>query len=220
MRPIRTKYLAWLSAVLILAASGMATADDWPSPQTREVFSKNREHFVRVIPGESWGDVNGFAGSPKGSYAKAMFYRLRADGSYAPGATVTLLNPVAPVEFFVTDQGSLVTLDNWHNVGYGKVLALYRPDGTPVKSYELKDLFSDEEISRFDLSVSSIWWHKGPAYVNLDQMTIFVSLDDKGTDLILDATNGSYRSCKWQDIVHVKNFECRSSNTGRQWLPF
>lgn len=220
MRSSRTKQLGWLSVALILAACGMATADDWPGPQTREVFSKNREHFVRVIPGESWGDAIGFAGAPKGPYAKAMFYHLRADGSYGAGATVELLNPVAPVEFFVTDRGYVVTLDNWHNMGYGKVLVLYGPDGAPIKSYELKDLFSEEEINRFDHSVSSIWWHKGPAYVDIDQKTIFISLDDKGTDLVLDATFGTYRSCKWQDIVHVKDFVCRSSNVGRQWLPF
>jgi hypothetical protein len=30
------------------------------------------------------------------------------------------LNPVAPVEFLVADNGHLVTIDNWHNVGYAK----------------------------------------------------------------------------------------------------
>jgi hypothetical protein len=84
----------------------------------------------------------------------------------------------------------------------------------------LKDLFSEEEINHFDHSVSSIWWHKGPAYVDLDQKTLFISLDDKGTDLILDTTFGTYRSCKWQDPVRVKDFVCRTSNIGRQWLHF
>jgi len=129
--------------------------------------------------GRELGDANGFAGAPKGAYAKAMFYHRQGDGSYGLGATVTLLNPVAPVEFFVSDQGYLITLDNWHNMGYGKVLALYGPDGAPIKSYELKDLFSEEEISRFEHSVSSIWWHKGPAYVDEDQKVLFISLDDK-----------------------------------------
>jgi hypothetical protein len=220
LRSSRTKQFCCLGAALILSTCGLVTADEWPSPQTREVFSNNREHFVRAIPGHSWGDAIGFAGSSKGEYAKAMFYHLRGDGSYELGATVTLLNPVAPVEFFVTDQGYLVTLDNWHNLGYGKVLVLYGPDGAPVKSYELKDLFSEEEINHFDRSVSSIWWHKGPAYVNIDQKEIFISLDDKGTDLVLDARFGTFRSCKWNDLIHVKDFVCRTSNIGRQWLSF
>jgi len=215
-----TNRLGWMIGVLFLSVCATLLADEWPGPQTREVFSKGRDHFVRVIPGESWGDTNGFAGANKGPYAKAMFYQRRGDGSYGLGATVTLLNPVAPVEFFVSDQGYLMTLDNWHNMGYGKVLVLYGPDGAPIKSYELKDLFSEEEIDHFDHSVSSIWWHKGPAYLDADQKTLYIGLDDKGTDLVLDTTFGTYRSCKWGDIVHVKDFVCRSTNIGRQWQPY
>jgi len=173
-----------------------------------------------VVPGDSWGDTEGFKGAPKGTYAKATFYHRKTDGSYGLGATLTLLNPVAPVEFFVTDQGNLITLDNWHNRGYGKVLVLYGPDGSPIKSYELKDLFLEEEIRQFDHSVSSIAWHKGPAYLQMDQKALYISLDDLGTDLILDATLGTYRSCKWKDPKTVKDFVCRSTNAGRQWLPW
>lgn len=208
------------SLALALCLCAASHADEWPAPQIREVFSKGRDHFVRVVPGDSWGDTVGFAGAPKGAYAKATFYHRRGDGSYGPGATVTLLNPVAPVEFFVTDQGNLITLDNWHNRGYGKVLALYGPDGAPIKSYELKDLFLEEEIRAFDHSVSSIMWHKGLAYLQLDQKALYISLDDKGTDLILDTTLGTYRSCKWTDPVTVKEFVCRSTNLNREWRPW
>jgi hypothetical protein len=209
--------MSFALAVCLCAAS---RADEWPAPQTREVFSKGRAHFVRVIPGESWGDTAGFGDSRKGPYAKAIFYHQQSDGSYRLGATLTLLNPVAPVEFFVSDLGYLITLDNWHNMGYGKVLALYGPDGAPIKSYELKDLFLDEEIRNFEHSVSSIWWHKGPAYLQSDEKALFISLDDKGTDVMLDARLGTYRSCKWQDPVAVKDFVCRSANIDRQWLPW
>lgn len=221
MRPSRPRRFAWI-AVFILGICFCAAlpADEWPGPQIREVFSKDRNYFVRVVPGASWGDTNGFAGSPKGAYATAVFYHRSGDGSYALGATVTLLNPVAPVEFFVTERGYLLTLDNWHNLGYGKVVALYGADGAPIKSYELADLFSGEEIANFEHSASSIWWHKGPAFLDVDGKSLFVSLDDKGTDLVVDATFGTYRSCKWQDLVHVKDFACRTSNIGRQWLPY
>jgi len=220
MRTARVRRLGWVATCLTVCVCAALLADDRPGPQIREVFSKGRDHFVRVIPGESWGDAIGFAGSPKGKYAKALFYHRQGDGFYGLGATVPLQNPVAPVEFFVSDQGYLITLDNWHNMGYGKVLALYGPNGAPIKSYELKDLFSEEEIEHFEHSVSSIWWHKGPAYVDEDQKAVFISLDDKGTDLIMDATFGTYRSCKWQDLVRVKDFVCRSSNIGRQWQPY
>ena len=86
-------------------------SDDWPAPVTREVFSPSRDFFVRVVPGKSIGDTVGFRSAPKGPHVTAEFYRREQDRSYRLTATVTLLNPVAPAEFFVTDKGFLITLD-------------------------------------------------------------------------------------------------------------
>jgi hypothetical protein len=66
------------------------------------------------------GDTIGFAGQKKGRYATAEFYRRAKDRSYRLIIEASLLNPVAPVEFLVADNGHLVTIDNWHNVGYAK----------------------------------------------------------------------------------------------------
>src|SRR5438067_1227126 len=93
--------------LLLLLGSGLAHADDWPGPVTKEVFSHSREYFVRVVPGEAVGDTFGFAGAKKGRYAAAEFYRRAPDRSYRLVAEVSLLNPVAPVEFFVSDGGHL-----------------------------------------------------------------------------------------------------------------
>src|SRR5579872_5074383 len=98
-----------------------AQADDWPAPVIREVFSPSRAYFVRVIPGKSFGDTVGFKSAGKGPFATAEFYRRESDRSYRLAAAVSLLNPVAPADFFATDNGFLITLDNWHNMGYGKV---------------------------------------------------------------------------------------------------
>jgi hypothetical protein len=61
--------LVFLAGAFALAAP--AHADSWVRPQVREVFSADRDHFVRVIPGDSWGDVTGFAGSAGGGFAGA-----------------------------------------------------------------------------------------------------------------------------------------------------
>jgi hypothetical protein len=58
-----------MSLLLALGLSTLIRADEWASPQIREVFSQSRDYFVRVLPGNSWGDTVGFGGSPKGSYA-------------------------------------------------------------------------------------------------------------------------------------------------------
>jgi hypothetical protein len=43
-------------ALLVVAA-----ADSWPAATIKEVFSNNRDWFVRIIPGKSVGDTVGFA---------------------------------------------------------------------------------------------------------------------------------------------------------------
>lgn len=191
-------------------------ADSWPSAQVKEVFSKSREWFVRVTPGTSVGELVGFAGAPKGKRATATFYQLATDRSYRLRKEITLPHPVAPVLFLVTDRGYLFTLDNWHNMGYGKVLASYAPDGRTVFASELADVFSTEEISRFRTSVSSIWWRTETVYVRDGQQTIYIALDDKGTELIVEVETGRWQSCERRGARH----ECRTANAARAWQPF
>jgi hypothetical protein len=204
----------WLAA-FIWAFAAPAQADSWANPQVREVFSASRDHFVRMIPGKSIGETVGFAGAPKGAYATAEYYKRQADRSYKLMATATLLNPVAPVEFFVSNEGQLVTVDNWHNRGYGKVLALYDAGGKPVKAYALTDLFLKSEIDTYPHSVSSIAWHNGPVYINQDQRTLYLMVAS-GRDLVLGLETGRYALCETPDGKYV----CRNSNAKRRWLPY
>jgi hypothetical protein len=57
-------------------------ANDWPAPQIREVFSANRGWFVRVTPGESWGETWGFTGANIGKHAQASFFREHPNKDY------------------------------------------------------------------------------------------------------------------------------------------
>jgi len=180
---------------MLFLAAAPALADDWAGAQVREVFSQSREYFVRVVPGESLGDTVGFAGAKKGRYARAEFYRRAADRSYRLAAETALLNPVAPVDFFVADDGRLATLDNWHNLGYGKVLTVYDAAGRLVRAYDLRELFAETEVAAFQRSVSSIHWRKGPAYVQPDQKTLLVTVKE-GADLVVTLESGAYRYCE------------------------
>jgi hypothetical protein len=201
------------SAALLLCACSLVGADSWARATVKEAFSASRDWFVRVVPGTSIGDTVGFAGSPKGPFAKAEFYRRQADRSYRLVAEVSLANPVAPVNFFVTDRGYLATLDNWHNMGFGVVAAFYSPEGNPIRSYELKDLFSADEIGKFTRSVSSIWWRKETAYVRDGQQSLYVLVDDKGTELIFETETGAWQFCQNRNGQH----QCRTTNADRKW---
>ena len=202
-------------ACAVIAAPS-ARADSWPAAAIKEVFSQSREWFVRVTPGVSVGETVGFAGSPKGKHASAEFYRRAPDRSYRLVKEITLRNPVAPVVFLVTDRGYLVTLDNWHNIGFGKAIASYAPDGRTVAAHELTDVFSTEEVARFRRSVSSIWWRTETIYVRDGQQSIYVALDDKGSELILEAETGAWQYCQRRGDTH----QCRTANTSRIWRAF
>lgn len=204
-----------LAALAALLFAAVAHADSWVTPTVREVFSASRDHFVRVTPGVSWGDTVGFKGAATGRYAEATWYARAADGSYKPAATVTLPNPVAPVEFFVADDGRVVTLDNWHNRGYGVAVAVYAADGKAIASYKLADLFTEKEIEAFSHSVSSIHWHDGPAYINQDQKTFYLMVKP-GADLIVGLESGRYAYCETREGKYV----CRDRNEGRVWRPY
>jgi len=200
----------------VCAVAGSAGADSWARPQVKEVFSESRDHFVRVIPGGNPGETVGFHGAGKGANATAEFYQRQADHSYRLTQAIRLLNPVAPVDFFVSNNGQLATIDNWHNLGYGSVVAVYDAQGEIVKAYALEDLFSGAEIAAFGRSVSSSrQWRRGPAYINQDQHTLYVMIES-GRDLIIGLQTGHFAYCETRDGKYL----CRNSNDQRRWLPY
>jgi len=186
-----------LILALYVGISIQVVADEWVTPQIREVFSPDRQYFVRITPGESWGETWGFKGAKIGKHAQAAFFREQPGKRYRLERTIDMPNPVAPVEVFVSNHGDLVTLDNWHNEGYGAVLVLYHWDGKIVKAYKLADLFSKKEIDSFPMSVSSIWWHKGPTYIKQDQTDFYMGYREPPnySELILKLSSGSVRLC-------------------------
>lgn len=121
---------------------------------------------------------------------------------------------MAPVEFLVADGGQLVTVDNWHNVGHGKVVAIYEASGKLLHAYELRDLFTPEEILRFPHSVSSIHWRNGPLYVRQDQKTALITVAE-GADFLFGVETGRFKYCE----THEKTYRCRTASEPRQWLP-
>jgi hypothetical protein len=183
--------------IVLFVSLPLLLADDWPGAQVREVFSRNRLYFVRITPGESWGETWGFAGAKIGKHAEAAFFREQPDKGYRLEQTIELLNPVAPVDFFVSNSGDLVTVDNWHNRGYGAVLVLFHADGKLVKAYKLSELFPKRELDSFPQSVSSILWHMGPMYIDEDQKIYYMGYHEPPDyrDLSLNLANGGTRLC-------------------------
>jgi len=180
-----------LMFVLLLMPAAVG-ADSWPGPVTLTRFSDDGRFFVRITPGSSVGDTYGFAGEPKGPYASAQFYALQADGSYRLVKRTSLLNPIAPVDAIVTKRGYLVTFDNWHNLGFGKVLAVYGPSGDPIASYTLEQLYSADQLRRIRQSVSSRYWRCAPFhFVDPAEQTQLYVREALGGDFVLTIATGT-----------------------------
>ena len=151
----RIAALALLATALL--SSRAAIADSWLAATVTSVVSPDGATMVQVTPGDSIGDTYGFAGSPKGKYASAQWFRFSAN-RYEAYQTARLLNPVAPIHLAVANDGSVITLDNWHNVGFGYVVVIYSPDGSVRKQYRLEDLYPPTDIEKIKRTVSSRWW--------------------------------------------------------------
>lgn len=151
-----------LAGLVLLLVTSVAAADDWPGPRVLTVFSEDSGRFVRILPGNAVGDSVGFTGGPRGSYARGEIYARQPDRAYRLVADVALANPVAPVAALLSNDGYLLTLDNWHNRGHGAaVLAVYAPSGALLRAYRLEDLYPAPRLAAIPASVSSRSWRCG-----------------------------------------------------------
>ena len=73
-----------MAAVLLCAGLSVSSlyADEWPAARVTQIFSDNGRYFVRIVPGNNYGDTIGFKGSPKGDPARGEFYARQSDRSY------------------------------------------------------------------------------------------------------------------------------------------
>jgi hypothetical protein len=161
---------------VFLAALPSAWADSWPDATVKAVASESGEIVVRITPGTSIGDTYGFAGSPKGKFASAQWFRYR-DNRYELYQTAAMPNPVAPIQVAVANDGTMVTLDNWHNVGMGDIVVIYGPDGKLQNKYGLRDLYPVATIEKIERSVSSIWWRCMRSEPRIDRRNV-LQIDD------------------------------------------
>jgi tetratricopeptide (TPR) repeat protein len=129
---------------LLIAAS--ARADEWMAPKVRTVVSPNGKLQAVITPAPDASSVATAAIGPKGGTA----------------TTFTLATTWSPVDVVLFDDGSLLALDHWHQLGYGKVATVYERDGKVRWTKTLAELAGQAFVDAAPHSVSSIWWRKTP----------------------------------------------------------
>jgi TonB family protein len=121
----------------------------------RQVESRLAYFTDKVNNVEKARDVN----SSTANVARAELYRRSRLGTWRLVSCWNLVNEVSPVTALVANNGTVVTFDNWHSMGYGAdVVAIYHSDGTLVRKFGLEEFVAPDDIVQLDRSVSSIWW--------------------------------------------------------------
>ncbi len=188
--------LASLLLSVILVAP--AHADSWLPANIQARASVNGNFVIRIIPGKSMDDVYSGSGMPKTVHATAEWYRFNGT-SYEKARTVTLPNPISPVDIELTDRGVLVTIDNWHNLGTGNVLAIYTPSGKVVRKFKLSDLYSHNDIARLPHSTSSIQWRCPGLSTFLESANTLLVNDSIGGRFVFNLDSGTFDYQQRQD---------------------
>ena len=183
MRKISIQSVATFTAFLIVVlVPGTAAADSWALPDVKESHSPSGDFRVTVFPKTLSSQLDYFSDQVEGkedpgaaegvpeNFARAVLPKLDTSGAFIPVSEFRLLNEVAPVTTLVADSGRwVVTLDNWHSVGYGSsVVVIYRQDGSVVQSFAIEDLLTEADVARLPRTVSSRYWRDS---VEIDEAT-------------------------------------------------
>ena len=168
--PVRCRIRTTTAAgtFLLLAISSMLFApafqgDTWGGPDAVSVRSPSGNFIAEVIPGSGGFDYDRALTNLEQN-ASAVVSMRREGGITKVVWEGKLVNPIAPVTVYVSDAGYLVTMDNWHQYGYGSVVVFYDPKGRLLRHWRLEELYQPEERRSLIRSVSSIHWKAGQAH--------------------------------------------------------
>lgn len=166
------KLLLGLLFSALLAIS--AFADSWLPPSVRSYSSANGEWKLTIYPRGLTSQVDYFkdkvdgkpnaGGVPGDSQASPIGHMERRQGGrWQTAWKAPLVNDVSPVEAVVSDDGTTVTFDNWHSVGWGDdAVVIYAADGTQIRKFGLAAFLPKHYINAVPHSVSSIHWRGKP----------------------------------------------------------
>ena len=174
-----------------LAGTGLS-ADDWMLPEPASFHARGMQLVAEIFPPASRQNP--------GKRALCYFYELGYPGT-TWNVTPTLkwkaelANEHMPIDAIVSQDGWLVTLNEWYGAGQAHSLVVYNPRGRLVADWSGDRLFADpllQAIARDRTSMSSVWWNQHASYYFTRQHVLFVSLSANAA-IRVDLPAGSYR---------------------------
>ena len=132
------------ATILFLLVPVLSKADSWELPKVKDYFSEDSSFMLRVTPTfipEKYYEYRYNTRKRKKRYSAqdttvtlcyARLYQIKSQGDTIEVWNRKLINKIAPVYALVSNDGQrVITLDNWHSMGYGlDVLAVYNENGT------------------------------------------------------------------------------------------
>lgn len=92
----------------------------------------------------------------------AVIYR-KTNKEYSEQSRVSLVNKASPAMVFISDNGTIVTIDDWVPRGHEHCVVVYSKEGKLLRDYALEDILNKDEIAAdVKQTVSNRWWLRGP----------------------------------------------------------
>jgi hypothetical protein len=160
-----------------LAYGAAAHGDSWGAAKPRTLLSSNQAWSAAMAPGTS-------------RWHAAMVVAPMSHPERGGGWIRQLVNRGAPVDFFVSDAGGVVTLGDWGSEGERHSVVIYDTAGKVVVDRTLEDFLTKDELARTERSVSSRHWRyhsEAPEFDGQD----FTVMTAWGTTLRFDVRTGT-----------------------------
>jgi hypothetical protein len=163
------RLMAVCFAGALAALSMAASADSWMPPTPKTYTSPDGNTRVEITPRGIEGPLAYFedkvaekdhAGQAAGAPTTASAEVQHREGTvWRPVRSFALVNDVSPVSALVSNDGRLVTFDNWHSMGLGPdVVVIYDAQGKRIRSLSLEEILPKQWVRHLPRSVSSLWW--------------------------------------------------------------
>jgi len=137
-----------ISLILGLLAVSFAFADSWLPAEPIVVSSADTEIVVRIEPSEATFDS-----------ARATYFRRQdSPEQYVVYQRVFLTNPVRPMEAYVSNEGVLVTVENYGSPGFNDVVTIYDIDGQELRTYDIQNMYTEAAITEMSRTVTIREW--------------------------------------------------------------
>lgn len=154
---------------------GLVHADSWIPPSPEAVIASDGKTRATITPRQIDDSLAYFTDKVEGAdkagqreggpqQATARVERKTARGQWQTVWQGPLVNDVAPVEALLSPGGRyLVTLDNWHFLGYGDdVIVIYGERGQRLHQLALRQILPSEYVAALPRTASSRHWRGEP----------------------------------------------------------